>query len=172
MTREQAIVLGAFAAAFLTGWVAHALTAAAGRRRLGSAVPGGATLGAGRFELAVNESRRELDRAIRAYHATVALSLEEHDPDVSDEASLEVLARALVALALAVDHTSQQLELGHPLSATLYESGSHLRQLAEDVMLHSAQPHLPTPVFDQLEQHLMSAAAVILAPGRVQVHAS
>jgi hypothetical protein len=180
VTNEQIIILALFAAAFLAGWVTHALTAAASRRLRAPApsnrnalVP--VTLAAptaDRFEAAVDESRRELERAIRAYHTTVTLSLEDGGPASSPPTSLDVLVRALAALSIAVEHASRELEGDNALATKLHATGSELRLLAQEVLLHEADAELPPTIFDRLEQHLTTAAAVILAPGRLQPHTS
>ena len=188
MTNEQIIVLALFAGAFLAGWVTHALTAAASRRlrapaptvRIGAAEAADAAFDV-RFKAAVDESRRELERAIRAYHTTVTLSLDgdgngngkEHGKAASSPAtSLDVLVRALAALSIAVEHASRELEGDDTLATKLHATGSELRLLAQEVLLHEADAELPPTIFDRLEQHLTSAAAVILAPARLQPHAS
>lgn len=198
MTNEQIIVLALFAAAFLAGWVTHALTAAASRRlrapapivRIGAAEAADAAFDV-RFKAAVDESRRELERAIRAYHTTVTLSLDgdgngkangkaygkEHGKEhgkaaSSPPTSLDVLVRALAALSIAVEHASRELEGDDALATKLHATGSELRLLAQEVLLHEADAELPPTIFDRLEQHLTSAAAVILAPARLQPHAS
>jgi len=120
-----------------------------------------------RFERAVGNSRRELERTIRAYHATVSSVLEDGGAEPPGESKLETLARALSALASAVDHASSELEEGDPLAARLRASGFELRELAFDVLLHSQRDELPT-VFDELEQNLISAASTIFSSGRAQ----
>jgi hypothetical protein len=119
------------------------------------------------FERAVGDSRRKLERAIRAYHATVSSALEDGDGDRPREPQLEILARALSALASAVDHAATELDANDPLAARLRASGLELRELALDVLAHSQREELPT-VFDDLEQNLISAASTILSSGRQQ----
>ena len=165
MTREQLIVIGLFVAAFLTGWLTHALTARIDRRERAGAIQELAwerALAAARFEVAVDEGRRELGRAITAYHATVASSLAGDGAVTAREGPLEVLARALDALAVAVDHACRELAAGDPLGERLSANGAELRQLAGDVSAHARQQELPGAVFDRLEQQLTSAASAIL----------
>ena len=73
MTTEQIIVLGVLAAAFVAGWGVRALIA-----RLDRDGSGGrdreTTIDEG-LDRAVEESRRELEGAIRSYLSTVAVSL-------------------------------------------------------------------------------------------------
>jgi hypothetical protein len=73
VTREQLIVVGFIAGAFVAGWLVRALTGDRGRDRPG---PGG-QLGPLDEQLhsALEESWGALERALRAYHATVALAL-------------------------------------------------------------------------------------------------
>jgi hypothetical protein len=85
LTREQIIVLAFIAGAFLAGWVARALIGWALRRAsdLDAAAAGDGRPGRGRplghhderFTRALDESRRDLDRAIQAYHGVVAQAL-------------------------------------------------------------------------------------------------
>jgi hypothetical protein len=128
-------------------------------------------LPADRFERAVGDSKRELERAIRAYHATVSSVLEDGDAGSPGERKLEILARALSALASAVDHASGELDEGDPLAARLRASGLELRELALDVLVRSQREELPT-VFDELERNLISAATTILSSGRPQAQAA
>jgi hypothetical protein len=186
MTTEQAIILGFFAAAFLAGWIAHAVVGRARRPRkaigpvdegpvaplpaqglehpahgdrddLASSPP--------RYEQAVHGSRDELARATRAYHAAVVGSLE-GDGRAPDRTALEALAGSLLALARSVDHASQELDAQHPLKSKLHRMGDDLRRLADDVTRHSREREIPTPVFDRLEQHLIAAASMILGSDR------
>lgn len=71
MTSEQLIVLGVLAAAFVAGWTVRAVIARLDRR---SAPAAGAPPEAA-VERAVEETRRELDGAIRKYLSTVAFSI-------------------------------------------------------------------------------------------------
>jgi NAD(P)-dependent dehydrogenase (short-subunit alcohol dehydrogenase family) len=150
MTTEQGIVFGFIAAAFLFGWLARAGTEWATRSRRRAEA---ADKLAERVESAADESRRELERAIRAYHATV-----------SDKGTLESLAQALYALALAVGHASGEVEHDLPLAGRLRQTGEELRNLAQDVMTYSSAPQIPTGVLDQLEQLLGSAVSTLLVP--------
>jgi len=118
-----------------------------------------------RFERAVGDSRRELEHVIRAYHATVSSALEDGGPDRPGEPKLEILARALSALASAVDLAASALDDGDPLHSRLRTSGMELRELGFDLLLHSQREELPS-VFDELEQNLISAASTILSSGR------
>jgi hypothetical protein len=194
LTTEQIIILGFLALAFLAGWVARALVGGArqgaGREPVAvagapepipamvasepepdPAVAAGApepVEAAPAFEVAVHQSRDELGRAIRAYHAAVVRTLRNGSGRDSGQESLEVLSGALVALSRAVDHESRVLEVEHPLTERLQRTGVELRRLADDVMRHSRERELPAGVFDQLEQHLISAASMILTPDRLQ----
>jgi hypothetical protein len=91
VTREQLIVLGFIAAAFVAGWVTRALTGLAvrGRRNPEEARtdrrPG---LLDARLEDALEKDSRRIDRAIRAYHDTVVHALTGRDPTASREARL------------------------------------------------------------------------------------
>jgi hypothetical protein len=178
VTSEQAIVLGFIAAAFVVGWLVGALIGRGNREApapeadVGSVqVPEGvkALLPPVRIQTAVDETRRELDRAIRAYHAAIALWLEDgRAREVVGEETLAVLARSVYALAMAVGHAADELAFDDPRADALRESGVDLRRLAEDVMLGSSEREDPTGVFDRLEQQLMAAAAAILPSGRLQ----
>ena len=185
MTTEQGIILGFLAAAFLAGWIAHAAVVWARRpREQVSTVPptvheppptveeasptvDEAPLRASppRFEHAVHGSRDELARATRAYHAAVVGSLEGNGR-AADKTALEALAGSLLALARSVDHASKELDKQHPLRSKLHRMGDDLRRLADDVTRHSREAGIPTPVFDRLEQHLISAASMIFGPDR------
>jgi uncharacterized membrane protein YdfJ with MMPL/SSD domain len=69
VTKEQIIVLGVIAAAFVAGWIVHALTGRGDR----SKQPAEPAVD-GRLEHAVELSRLELDRAVRTYVASLLLS--------------------------------------------------------------------------------------------------
>ena len=190
MTTEQAIILAFLAAAFVAGWIARALVGAV-RREAG---PAGrepeAIVPAPRSEEAVHspppesavpfpiprgavlESRHELARAIRAYHAAVVRTLRNGKYEGSGESTLEALAGALVALSRAVDHASAEMEGAHPLTERLQSTGVELRRLADDVMRHSREREVPAGVLDQLEQHLISAASMLLHRDRLQPRAA
>jgi hypothetical protein len=120
------------------------------------------------FAVAVHQSRDELGRAIRAYHAAVVRTLRNGSDRDSGQGTLEALSGALVALSRAVEHESRALEAEHPLTERLQRTGVELRRLADDVMRHSRGPELPAGIFDQLEQHLISAASMILTQNRLQ----
>jgi hypothetical protein len=175
VTTEQLIILALFAAAFLAGWIARALIGGGSRAgaspRMAKGEPARGSVGQ-RFEGAVHESRHELARATHAYHAAVVRSLRNGKESGSSESSLEALAGALVALSRAVDHASTELEAQHPLSEKLQSTGLELRRLADDVMRHSRERELPTGVFDQLEQHLISAASIIFTSDRLKPRAT
>jgi hypothetical protein len=183
LTTEQIIILGFLALAFLAGWVARALVGGARHGRGYEPVtvanePESVQVAsepepapaAKSFEVAVHQSRDELGRAIRAYHSAVVRTLRNGSGRDSGQESLEVLSGALVALSRAVDHESRVLEAEHPLTERLQRTGVELRRLADDVMRHSREQELPAGVFDQLEQHLISAASMILTPSRLQAH--
>ena len=98
-------------------------------------------------------TRAELEHAIRAYHATV-----------SDAGTLENLAQALYALALAVGHASGEVDQALPLANRLRQTGEELRALAQDVMVYSTAQEVPTGLLDRLEQQLGSAVSALLVP--------
>jgi hypothetical protein len=178
VTTEQLIILGFLALAFLAGWIARALVgrvvsrlsqkepvpvpvpAPAPAPARGSPIPAKREIKA-----AVRLSRDELTRAVRAYHAAVVRTFRNGADGQSGQSSLEALSVALVSLAGAVDHEARALGPEQELTARLQSTGSELRRLADDVMQHS-QRELPAGVFDQLEQHLISAASMILEPSR------
>ena len=165
------IILGLFAVAFVGGWVTRALIDWRTRSALRAAARVALPLRG--LERAFGESRDELARAIRAYHATVAVSREHYGEDeaaIDDpgHSRLEMLARALASLAIAVEHASIELDAHDPLADRLRDSGEDLRDLSLDVLMHSRQDQVPTSVFDQLEQHLMSVAAAIFTSSRPQ----
>jgi hypothetical protein len=73
VTKEQLIVLGFLAAAFLAGWLAHAVI---GRRERGRpAIEDQPTHLDPRLERAIDASTRELEGAIRRYVATLVTAL-------------------------------------------------------------------------------------------------
>jgi hypothetical protein len=145
--------------------VAHAATdVSSPRARDAAAVQPSTPAG---FEHAVGDSRRELGRAIRVYHATVSSALEDGGAERPGESKLEILARALLALAGAVDHAATELDEADALAARLRVNGLELRELALDVLVHSQKDELPS-VFDELEQNLISTAAAILSTPRRQ----
>ena len=73
MTKEQWIVVGFLAAAFVAGWVARSLSGWRERRR-GHPDPPAVVLDED-LEQAVDATRAELDRAIRSYMAALALTV-------------------------------------------------------------------------------------------------
>jgi hypothetical protein len=79
VTKEQWIIIGFLAAAFVAGWLARALT---GRRdRSPSTGPQSpAVVLEEDLERAVEATRKELDRAIRSYSAALALLIRARDP--------------------------------------------------------------------------------------------
>jgi hypothetical protein len=193
VTTEQLIILGFLALAFLAGWIARALVgrvvsrlgqgAASGHEAMVEAadatqklapahVPESPLPVARDFKTAVRLSRDELARAVRAYHAAVIRTFRGGDDGQSGQSSLEALSVALVSLARAVDHEARALGAEQALTARLQSTGVELRRLADDVMRHSRQQDVPAGVFDQLEQHLISTASMILEPGRLQRQAS
>jgi hypothetical protein len=163
MTTEQAIVLGFIAAAFVFGWLARAMTEWASRSRRRAKATAKLTE---RVESAADESRRELERAIRAYHATVARHLGDDGVEQgSADGTLDTLAQALYALALAVGHASSEVQQDLPLAARLRQTGSELRTLAQEVLAYSTQPDpVPNGMFDRLEQQLTTAVSTLLVP--------
>ena len=184
MTTEQAIILAFLAAAFLAGWLAH--TAVDGRRSRPSRMSLAAVelepraqppvsarererpwpAQARQIDADPDDTRRHLADAIRAYHAAVVRLRGNGRSGVrSDASTLEQLAGAIASLARAVDYAVPQLGARDPLAERLRKLGPELQQLADDMMRHSRAPELPAPVFDELEQHLISAAAMILGPG-------
>jgi hypothetical protein len=74
VTKEQTIVLGFLAAAFVAGWIVHAVT---GRRDRHATAPAAAPAPRddGRLEQAIEDSRQELDAAVRSYLTAVAASI-------------------------------------------------------------------------------------------------
>jgi hypothetical protein len=192
VTTEQVIVLAFLAGAFVAGWLARAAVGGRPRddARASAAVQSlldhyanpratpPATVDrepvslANRLGGAMQEGRRELSRAIRAYHAAVVRSRGDRRDTDSGQGTLEVLAGALVALSEAVEHAARELEPHHPLTQKLHGTGMELRRLAEDVTRHSEEPELPTGVFDRLEQNLISTATIVFAPRRPQANAS
>jgi hypothetical protein len=74
VTKEQTIVLGFLVAAFIAGWAVHALT---GRRDRQPAEGAAASppVEDGRLRRAIEESRHELDVAVRSYLTAIAASL-------------------------------------------------------------------------------------------------
>jgi hypothetical protein len=171
VTREQGIVLGLFALAFVGGWVARALVD--WRRRPASESAPAAVLPLPGTQSAFGQTRDELTRAIRAYHATVAVSHEragddEASIDDPDHSRLELLARALASLAIAVEQASGELDVRDPLAARLRSAGDDLRDLSLDVLMHAREDQVPTSVLDRLEQHLTAAAAAIFTSARPQ----
>jgi hypothetical protein len=172
VTTEQAIILAFLAAAFVAGWAARAIVGAVRRPEASPAkAEPKAVVESPLRGGPAHESRHELERAIRAYHAAVVRSRPIGKHDRSDESTLESLAGALVALSRAVDHESRELAARHPLTERLQNTGLELRRLADDVMRHSREQELPAGVFDQLEQNLISAASMIFAPDRLEVRA-
>jgi hypothetical protein len=77
VTKEQLIVIGFLAAAFVTGWLARALIARGDRGPVGR--QSAAVLSDEDLERAVEATRKELDRAVRSHVAAVALSLRARD---------------------------------------------------------------------------------------------
>jgi hypothetical protein len=73
VTKEQLIVIGFLAAAFVAGWLARALMGRRDRRSSEGQPP--AVLLDEHLERAVEATRKELDRAIRSHVAAVSLSL-------------------------------------------------------------------------------------------------
>jgi hypothetical protein len=72
VTKEQWIIIGLLAAAFVAGWLARALSGRRDRRPRGAEFP--AVLSEEDLERAVEATRKELDRAVRSYMAALALS--------------------------------------------------------------------------------------------------
>jgi hypothetical protein len=127
VTREQLIVLSFIAAAFVAGWVARALTGlAAGKSRKRGEVGSGRPPGLidERFEDALEESRRGIDRAIRAYHATVIRALTGRDPSSSRKTRI---ARE-VGKALRSDPANESMR--HGIS---HDRGADLTELELDL---------------------------------------
>jgi len=78
VTREQWIVIGFLAAAFVAGWLARALLGRRDRKPPDGRPP--AVVLDEHLERAVEATRKELDRAIRSHFAAVAVSLRAKDP--------------------------------------------------------------------------------------------
>jgi hypothetical protein len=72
VTKEQTIVLGFLVAAFVAGWVVHALT---GVRDRNAAAPDAPLVPDGRVDQAIEESGHALDVAVRSYLTAIAGSL-------------------------------------------------------------------------------------------------
>jgi hypothetical protein len=72
VTKEQTIVLGFLVAAFVAGWVVHALTGRRDREPAAAAPP---SVPDGRLHRAIEDSRQELDVAVRSYLTAIAASL-------------------------------------------------------------------------------------------------
>ena len=143
----------------MAGWLTHALTA---ERQPPPDEPGARGTPADRFERAIGDGKRQLARAIRAYHTTISRGLENPDLDGARGSQLETLARALSALASAVDYAAVELDERDPLATRLRTSSVQLRELALDVVARTHREELPT-VFDELEQNLISVASTILS---------
>ncbi len=189
MTTEQIIVLGLLAVAYVGGWVMGAVTARLRSRRHTPPFPTAngvekETLVPGRSLIPVSlpqpvhlpvpeesasvvfAAREQLDHAIKAYHAAVAVALSHSNgAGRDDEAALRTLAHSLVELARATGEASERLERSHPLAEMLRQAGPELVELAADVMARSKERRLPAAVLDRLEQDLTSAAAAILGSG-------
>jgi hypothetical protein len=78
MTKEQIIVLAFLVAAFVAGWSIRALTGRPGEAGEPSAAPGPSDP---QLDRAVEQTRLELDRAIRGHLTTLAASLGARDAD-------------------------------------------------------------------------------------------
>jgi hypothetical protein len=79
VTKEQWIVIGVLAAAFVAGWLARALLGRRDREHSGPHPP--AVVLDEDLERAVEATRKELDRAIRSYLAALALSNRAKHPE-------------------------------------------------------------------------------------------
>jgi hypothetical protein len=88
VTREQAIVLGFIAAAFVAGWIARALSGVR-ERDLPAEGDDQLTQIDMRFERALEETRKGFDHALRTYHAMVTSWLAGQERPGSAEATLE-----------------------------------------------------------------------------------
>jgi hypothetical protein len=132
------------------------------RPHLASEKSGAGRPAADRFERAISDGKRQLKRAIRAYHTTVSRTLAGAEMNNSGKSQLETLARSLSALAGAVDYAVTELDERDPLAARLRTSSLELRELALDVVAHSRREELAT-IFDELEQNLISVASTILS---------
>jgi hypothetical protein len=92
VTKEQWIIVGFLAAAFVAGWLARSLSGWRERRRGGSDLP---TMVLDEdLQRSVDATRAELDRAIRSYMAALAVSVRarETEPAEPDSLTAEVSA--------------------------------------------------------------------------------
>jgi hypothetical protein len=135
MTREQTIVLGFLAAAFVAGWVVHALT---GRRDGRPAEPAGAPAPPddARLRRAIEASRQQLDVAVRSYLTAIAASLGDGEPARPEPGDLPTEAAATeagdladdVSAALSDDEANRSM-----LSAVGADSGTRLSERELDL---------------------------------------
>jgi hypothetical protein len=171
VTTEQAIILALLAAAFVAGWLTHAVTEARTREETKPRPKTPHLRPEARVSLAdgaVRRSRQELDRAVLAYQSAVVASVQNGNGGGSSKMSFERLAGALVGLVAALDRAAEELRTHHPLAEQLREAGLELKRLANAVRLHARDRELPTGICDQLEQHLLSAASSIFASSRLE----
>ena len=177
VTSEQAIILALIAAAFVSGWIVHALTGEHAEPEGSEAaepapepepvpfvVEAGANGRANGHEVvladAVDNSREALDRAVTDYHAAVALWLREGDASTASHAMFSFFGHDVVQLAHAVEDVSDVLA-EDPLCDELRTSGSELRRLGQEMIMCPRGTRLPPEILDRSEDSLLSAASAI-----------
>jgi hypothetical protein len=173
VTSEQAIILALIAAAFVSGWIVHALTGEHAEQEGSEAaepepapvvVEAGANGRANGHEVvladAVDNSREALDRAVTDYHAAVALWLREGDASAASHAMFSFFGHDVVQLAHAVEDVSDVLA-EDPLCDELRTNGSELRRLGQEMIMCPRGTRLPPEILDRSEDSLLSAASAI-----------
>jgi hypothetical protein len=169
VTSEQAIILAVIAAAFVGGWIVHALTGGPAEHGADPAEPEPLLLEAevngranGEVVLAdaVDHSREALDRAVTDYHAAVALWLRDGDASTASDAMFSLFGHDAVRLAHAVEDVSDVLA-EDPLCDELRTSGSELRRLGQEMIMLPRATTLPPEILDRSEDSLISAASAI-----------
>ena len=108
MTKEQWIIVGFLAAAFVAGWLARSLSGWRDRRR-GDAGPPAVVLDED-LERAVDATRAELDRAIRSYMAALALSVRAREPGPAQADPLAAEVSAALQDDAANEHMVSALD--------------------------------------------------------------
>jgi hypothetical protein len=183
MTTEQFIILAFLAAAFVAGWVVRSLVgmarngAATRRGEAAAAAAAAAHRVAHPAQLDARraappphpDARDEVSRAIRAYHAAVISS--PPGGGKTGARNLVTLAGALAALSRAVGEAADEAGGQESLHGRLVQLTDELRTLSDEVMVHSRELELPPSILDRLEQHLITAASTIFAPGSARATA-
>jgi hypothetical protein len=105
VTKEQWIIVGLLAAAFVAGWVARAVSGRRDRSQRGAETP---VVFDQHLERAVEATRKELDRAIRSHLAALALSYRARRPR-KIEAEADALAEE-VSAALQDDAANECMQ--------------------------------------------------------------